>query len=193
MLKQLANIWNNANRQSSNRGIEHFLADSIDLFERGHFQAASKRFSEIIEIYPDHPLAHLMLGRSYVELKQFDKAIESFKNHLKIVPNSVEAMIYLGLAFYECDELALAQEKFEDALRIRSTSLLAKENLIITKIYSNNLNEALTDLLELHASYSQDRYIIELIILTLGRLGKWEAAKQYINHSLHSSRTVALV
>jgi tetratricopeptide (TPR) repeat protein len=164
----------------SKNEVEHFLLDAIVSFEDSDFQVAVQRFELIVKAYPDHPLAHLMLGRAYIELKRYEKAIMALYSHLRIVPNSVEAMIYLGLAYYECNELKIAMEKYQEALLLRSGSLLARENLIITKISAGRLDEALDDLIEIRKEKPDDQDVIELMVLVLGRLGKWEAAKQFI-------------
>jgi tetratricopeptide (TPR) repeat protein len=163
--------------------LEHFLVDAIEAFESHNYDEAIRRFRLLIEAHPDHPIAHLMLGRSLVELKRYQPAIEEFYKHLKVTPNSVEAMICLGLAYYECNEFALAQSRFEEAMKLRDSSI-ARENLIITKISAGRLDDALNDLIALNKENPDDKNTIELLILTLGRMGKWEAAKQYIYHNL---------
>lgn len=189
MLKNIFGNRGKQNTKSDNLELEKFLIDAIDLFENGDFEQATERFTIISHMYPEHPLAHLMLGRALIELKQFEKAITALRQHLKLFPSSIEAMIYLGLAYYECGENELAKERFEEALSIKTSSLLAYENLIILKIESNKLDEALSDLIELQKSHPNDRNIAELLILTLGKQGKWEAAKQHIHHSILAQTT----
>ena len=161
--------------------VGEYLVDSIYLFENGDYTAAGKQFQQITQAFPEHPLAHLMLGRTLIELKEYKAAIDSLSKHMQIVPNSVEAMIYLGLAYYECDETELAEEKFEQAMQFRENSMLARENLAITRIRSGELEEALDDLIALHEVEPSDTGIVELLVLTLGRLGRWQAAKQYVH------------
>jgi tetratricopeptide (TPR) repeat protein len=189
----MKNIFKNGkmgdSRKGSNRDLEDYLVDAIELFENGEYNDAGERFGTIAKLYPDHPLAHLMLARCCIELNEFERAITSLHNHLRIVPNSLEARIYLGLAYYECKAPDLAMEKFEEALAIKGNSMLAWENLIITKISSGKLDEALNDLTSLKEKNPNDRNIVELIVLTLGRLGKWEAAKQYV-HSMDKPVTI---
>jgi Flp pilus assembly protein TadD len=167
-----------------------FLIDAIDAFENRNYEEAIRRFNLLNEAYPDHPLTHLMLGRCLIELKRYEAAISEFYMHLKVVPNSVEATIYLGLAYYECDELALAQARFEEAMKLRASSYLAKENLIITKIAAGRFDDALTDLLALNKENPSDKSVVELLVLTLGKMGKWEAAKQYIHNNLGGAEVV---
>ena len=162
--------------------VEHFLLDAIEALESKDYEEAVKRFSLLAEAYPDHPLARLMLGRSHLEMKHFPQAIEEFYKYLNVVPNSVEAMIYLGLAYFECNEFALAQARFEEAVKLRASSL-AWENLLITKISAGRLDDALNDLIALNKDNPADKDVLELLVLTLGKMGKWEAAKQYIHHN----------
>jgi Flp pilus assembly protein TadD len=166
------------------RGIEHLLVDAIEAFEDGNYGAAADSFELIIALYPDHPLGHLMLGRVYIELKNYDRAMSALFEHLKIVPKSVEAMIYLGLAYYQCNELKLAEARFEEAMKLRAESFLARENLVITKIAEGHLEGALDDLVKLSEERPEDQNIVELLVLTFGRLGKWETAKQYIHNKM---------
>lgn len=170
-----------------------FLIDAIDAFENRNYEEAIRRFNLLGEAYPNHPLAHLMLGRCFIELKRFESAINEFYKHLKVVPNSVEAMIYLGLAYYECGELALAQARFEEAMKLRVSSYLARENLVITKIASGQLEDALNDLLAMNKEDPADKNVVELLVLTFGKMGKWEAAKQYIQHNLGGPEVPATV
>jgi tetratricopeptide (TPR) repeat protein len=182
VIKNIFRIPQKQPAKQDKRNIENFLIDAIEAFENGNLPDAVERFNLIIKAYPDHPLAHLMVARCYIEGKKFEKAIDALYGHLKVVPNSVEAMVYLGLAYYECGELALAQSRFEEAMKLKQNSTLARENLVITKISAGHLDEALNELIALHDEQPQDQNVVELLVLTLGRLGKWEAAKQYIHH-----------
>jgi tetratricopeptide (TPR) repeat protein len=160
---------------------EHYFMDAIGALEEGKFLDAAQRFEMLAKLVPDHPLARLMLGRSYVELLEFEKAVTTLHEHLNIDPNSVEARIYLGLAYAECGQPDLAEEMFKEALAIKSNSMLAMEDLIIVKISSGRLDEALEELVRLNKEHPKDRNIIELIVLVLGQQGAWQAASQYVH------------
>jgi Flp pilus assembly protein TadD len=159
--------------------IEDFLSDAIDHFENGNFGEAADHFNLIAQSYPEHPLANLMLGRAYIELKKYGDAIEALFRHLKIDPNSVEALINLGLIYYECGDLDRAKERFEQALDLRKISIMVRENLAITKVASGELEYALDNLVSLHEEKPDDQNITELLVLTLGKLGRWETAMRY--------------
>jgi tetratricopeptide (TPR) repeat protein len=173
-------------KPTDKKGLEHYLVDALLHFESGEYVEASRLFRLIVRAYPEHPLAHLMLARTHIELGEWKKAIEALFKHLKIVPNSVEALIYLGLSYYEIGKLSLAEERFEQALQIRGESVLARENLAVTRLSAGELDRALDDLVSLHEEKPNDAAITELLIVTLGRLGSWEAARQYV-HSMESA------
>jgi tetratricopeptide (TPR) repeat protein len=170
-------------------GIEHFLVDAIEAFEKHDYAEAIRKCQLITQAYPEHSLCYLLLGRAYIKEKEYERALEALHKHLAVVPKSVEAMIYLGLAYYESNDLSHAQARFEEAMKLRAESLFARESLVITKIAAGRLEDALDDLILLQKEHPRDRTISELLILTLGRLGKWEDAKQ---HSLHMSGSQTL-
>jgi tetratricopeptide (TPR) repeat protein len=163
------------------RTVENYLVDAIYAFENREFEKAVKEFRVITKAFPEHPLAHLMLGRSLIELRDYEGATDALFKHLRIVPESIEGMIYLGLTYYECGQLESAKERFEQAMQLKKDSLMLRENLAITRIAAGELDEALDELVALHDDRPGDTNVVELIILTLGRLGKWEAAKQYVH------------
>jgi len=167
-------------KKSDQRGIEHYLVDAIESFESGRFSEAAHHFEAIATVVPEHPIANLMLGRSLIELGSYEKAINALFRHLKVVPDSVEALIYLGLTYYECGEHEQAVERYEQALQLREKSVLIRENLAITRMSAGELDIAIDELVALHEDKPEDPSITELLVLALGRLGRWEAAKHYV-------------
>jgi len=167
--------------EPGSRSLEYYLVDAIFAFENEEYKLAAKQFGLIAEAFPEHPLANLMLGRSLLELGEYEHALSALFNHINVVPGSVEGLIYLGIAYYECGEMERAEERFEQALQLRSESIMVMENLAITHISAGNLEEALNELVGLHEQARNDPGIVELIVLTLGKLGRWEAAAQYVH------------
>jgi tetratricopeptide (TPR) repeat protein len=163
---------------------EHLLVDGIDAFENGNFKAAAEAFIAIANTKPNHPLAHLLLARSFIQLREYARAVEALLNHLDVDPNSVEGYIYLGLVYYDLNESRKSQEAFEKALRLKSDSLLARENLAIARIKAGELDEAVDELTALHEERPGDKAITELLILALGQLGHWDTAKRYAAYSV---------
>ena len=169
--------------------LEVYLTDAIETFENGNYEDAVGQFAMITKAFPDHPLAHLMYGRALIELGEFELAIEALFEHLKLVPDSVEALIYLGLTYYECGKVDRAVERYEQALKLKKNSVLIRENLAITLLSAGELGDALDELVVLHEESPDDTEITELLIIALGRLGRWEAAKQYV-HEMESGDLV---
>lgn len=159
--------------------IETYLVDAIDAFENKNYDEAIQMFSAIAKVDPRHPLAHLMLGRAFIEICDYTRAIETLFKHLMAVPGSIEGIIYLGFAYYACGENDRAAERFEQAMGLRSDNILIRENLAIAKISSGDYESAFNELSKLHNKNPIDKNIIELMVLTLGKLGRWETAKKY--------------
>jgi len=174
------------------RTVENYLVDAIYAFENREYEKAGGEFRIITRAFPEHPLAHLMLGRSLIELGEFEKATDALFKHLRIVPESIEGLIYLGLTYYECGKLESARERFEQAMELKKDSLMVRENLAITRMAAGELDKALDELISLHDDRPGDTNLVELIILTLGRLGKWEAAKQYVHRMREASLTLEM-
>ena len=174
-------IWSifKRNQKEEGQGIEVYLLDAFESFENGNYEEASQRFGVISGAFPEHPIAHLMLGRCYVELNVYSQAIMAFLQHLRIYPDSTEALIYLGLTYYECGEYQRAEERFEEALALGRDSELIRENLAVVRLEAGEIEAAIDDLVALHNKHPNDKQILETLILAFGRGGKWDAAKQY--------------
>ena len=185
-------MFNIFNKKKVKKGVEHYLIEAFEAFESGDYPKAAKGFGMISQVVPEHPIANLMLGRAMIEMGKFEQAINALFRHLKTYPESVEALIYLGLTYYECGELEQAMERYEQALQLKADSVLVRENMAITNLSSGDLKGALDDLIELHEDNPNDASITELLVLALGRQGKWDAAKQYAHRLKNASIVMGL-
>ncbi len=59
---------------------------AMGLFNQGKYEEAAPLFSKAIEADPKHGKAHLYLGRSYVNLKQWQKALPPLRTAYRIAP-----------------------------------------------------------------------------------------------------------
>ncbi len=159
--------------------MERYLTDALEAFENGDYSEAVRFFEEIHKEFPRHPLAMIMLARVALELRDYDRALENLFDHLDHDPESVEALIYVGLTHHQRGELDLAEKYFMKALELRHLSELIRENLAVTRMQAGKFKEAIEDLVEMHEAQPNDLKVLELLILALGRGGKWETAKQY--------------
>ena len=158
-----------------------FLFEAIGEFEDGRFDVAAKKFLTFTNVVPKHPIAHILLARSYMGLGFYEKAVEALFNHLRLVDaNSSEANIYLGVVYFELGEPELAKERFEQAMISGRSSLMVRENLALAKYESGQYEEALADLYKLKEESPDDPAIEALLLRTLGKLGRWESAKFHL-------------
>jgi Flp pilus assembly protein TadD len=175
----LARFINENTHRRKDRNLALELVDAFDHFENGRLEEAAEGFGHILGADTEHPIAHLMFGRVLVEMKEYEFALKALQRHLELVPDCVEALIYMGLACYELERFDGAVEFFERAHELKKDSVMATENLAIAQMAINDLSDALDELLELHEEEPLDTEIIELIVLTLGKQGQWDAAKQW--------------
>ncbi len=164
------------------KALESYLMDAIDAFENRDFITALKLFTVLTSAYPDHALGNLLLGRTYIELKRYEDGINYLFKHLKIQPKSIEALIYMGLTYYECGELDQAEERFKEALAIKDNNKLVLENLALTQFAAGKLEDAAADLIKLHNEDPDNQDVSQMLVLVLGRMGKWELAKGYADN-----------
>jgi len=166
-------------RKKKRYSIEHFLMEAIFEFENGEFRDSIEHFRMLLRLDPGNPLANLFLARCHIESKDYGMAIVYLLDHLNIIHDSVEALILLGLCYFECGETKLAEERFEQALKLKKDVALIKENLAIVEIADGKYEAALNRLVGIHWENPKNRDILEMIVLTLGKLGRWEEAKNY--------------
>jgi tetratricopeptide (TPR) repeat protein len=75
----------------------HLIAGRL-LGRLGRHRSAARQFELAIALSPQHLRAHLWLGWSFFQLKQYDKAIFAFEQALQIAPDSAYAHAYGGLS-----------------------------------------------------------------------------------------------
>jgi len=69
-----------------------------DYIHRGDYKTALKQLEYTLKLKEDFAIAHLELGRVYLELKQFTASVESFEKSFELNPNLSRA------AYYEASE-----------------------------------------------------------------------------------------
>ena len=73
---------------------EDMYKDAFEIFQKGRYEDAIKRFSAFIESYGTTPLvsnAYYWIGESYMNLKNYDKAILYFQETIDKYPKSEKA------------------------------------------------------------------------------------------------------
>lgn len=81
-------------QQASDVKYEDVYKDAFEIFQKGRYEEAIKRFSSFIESYGTTPLvsnAYYWIGESYMNLKNYDKAILYFQETIDKYPKSEKA------------------------------------------------------------------------------------------------------
>jgi len=67
----------------------------IDYYS-GHYADAEKQLQARVEMSPSFPLAHLWLGRTYQEQRQYDAAVAEYTATANVLVNWLVAMAAIG-------------------------------------------------------------------------------------------------
>jgi len=115
------------------------LLDSAkDRFEAGQYQESVRILEDVLKGLPNDAAVHHWLGRSYFELRNWDRAIESAQRATTLDARNAEAFYWLGKAYSEkADEersLSLgkkAGKAFKQAVELDPKHIRARRNLIV--------------------------------------------------------------
>ncbi len=88
---------------------EESLKQAVATFDKKDYQAAYKEFSKLFDIEPQNDVVNFYLGRSALELKQYEEAIGAFERVLIIKPGFSRARIELARAYFEAGNLQEAE------------------------------------------------------------------------------------
>lgn len=115
--------------------FDKLLNEGALLLSKGYVPAALQAFDEAIKINPNDPRGYVVLGETYIRLKQLDPAIETFKRILAFSPENPEAYYLIGMAHglkgerdvaaqYAQKSMQLAQNQKNEEMFIRSAAML---------------------------------------------------------------------
>lgn len=93
-----------------------FLHEADDLSRRGDFEAAEKKFIEIVGLEPHRTATYRALGELYLRFGQFVHAEQSFRHALRLSPEDAEARADLAQLFRTQGKLTVAREEAEFAV-----------------------------------------------------------------------------
>lgn len=82
------------------------------------FKKAEKEFKAALDLDSNILDVHLLLGKTYLMLGQYNKAVDQFENALKVNPKSFSVFEGLGMAKMMTGDLDGAQKDFETVLKI---------------------------------------------------------------------------
>ncbi len=90
---------------NAKKSIQH----AQDFIHRGKYQDALKQLNHTLKIKEDFAIAHLELGRVYLELKQYGLSVTSFQRSFELNPNLSRA------AYYEASEASFQSGEINQA------------------------------------------------------------------------------
>ena len=85
-----------------------------------------------LELKPDHPEAHKLLGLNYVLLDRLELGEAEMLKAAEILPESPEIRYYIGRIYYLRGTYPLAQKEFEKTIELDRGYLRAYDNLGLT-------------------------------------------------------------
>jgi len=113
------------------------------LIHAGSWQEAKELLTPLIGEEPHIRALHLM-GRCYMQAKDFDSAIGLLSRAKLINPNNIERLIELGDALLGNDQAAEAASNYQEALALDHVSIQAKSGLGTALMMNDDVNAALS-------------------------------------------------
>ena len=123
--------------------IKHINDDDPDFYtitakelnEQKQYDAAIKRCTTILSLYPNNATAYFQRGRAYTFNKQYQQAIADFNKAIQIDPNFAYAYNNRGIAYRNLNQYQQAIDDFNKAIQIDPNYTNAYNNRGIA--YSN--------------------------------------------------------
>lgn len=75
---------------------DRLLAEGIDHFRRGNYEAAVESFREVLENDPENSQAYLSIGSTYLRMNRLAEAARSFRRVISVHPDNATAHVGLG-------------------------------------------------------------------------------------------------
>lgn len=94
-------------------------AAGFEAFQAGRYQRAVELLEPLAVEHPDFPSVLLLLGRSHLELAQWEQAAAAYRRTLELEPDHALAHLDLGVALVEMGDLDAAAPHLEAALELR--------------------------------------------------------------------------
>ena len=99
-------------------------------YQQGRFADAASQFRRVVELLPDHALAHTSLGTALLNLGQEPDAEAEFKKSLALAPD-YPALANLGVMYYRQKRFAESATMTEKALSLNDKDYRLWNNLAI--------------------------------------------------------------
>ena len=110
-------------------GQRQALAQADALARQGRGPEAVALLEETVRRHPDSGQAWLLLGQTWVRLKEPGRAEQALSRAVQVAPETVEAWFQLGVARFFLGKVRSAADAFREAIRLKPDHALAHFNL----------------------------------------------------------------
>ena len=128
-----------------NLTVDQILNQAISAHQEGKLEEAEKKYKEIINLQPNHAVAHVNLGTLLQRLGKFEEAGVSFKKAIKIRPDFAEAHFNLGNMLNILGKLNESEESYKKAIKFKTNFVEAYCTLATTMEELGRTDEALAN------------------------------------------------
>jgi predicted Zn-dependent protease len=112
-------------RKVSPRRADVCVQLAILEIKAGRPQKAAKLANEAHSLGGDTPLAHLVLGRAFLDMKRYRDAIPEFETASRMDPDNAQAHLYLARAFRHKGLEEKAKKEQSEFTRLKTSKSLA--------------------------------------------------------------------
>ena len=113
----------------SGRKVHALLAQGMGHHKEGRFNQAESLYQQALQIVPDHPEAHHLLGLAAYHLGDFEKAMTLLLQAIAYAPRNGIYHYNLGIVWQKLGRIQEAKEAFQKAVTLNSNHAEAWSSL----------------------------------------------------------------
>ncbi|GEM_PF-5739352 len=155
--------------------LDELTAAAEEAIQKGNLSVAADRWTDLLDLVPDHAGAYIGRGRCYLELGDYAAAMSDFQKAEDLDKDDVEPVVAMGDLYFARKEYQRAIECFDHALERQPGHAMARCRRGISHYQRKNYRQAFLDL---QRAYNLDpnipniRKYVQMAIKKLEREGK---------------------
>jgi tetratricopeptide (TPR) repeat protein len=102
---------------------------AVVLHRAGRLSEAERNLKEALLIKSGYSDTYFLLGRVYLDKKEYRKAIEQFRKTIRLDPRFADAYYGMGLAYENLKDYKMAKDLYREAIKVEPNFTKAKEAL----------------------------------------------------------------
>lgn len=170
-------MWKNSFEKVRKVSVILFLSIVISIlsvltYQRSNvWQDSETLWLNVLENYPDVPIAHSNLGNIYADKGLLGAAVNKYREALRLNPRLFEARYNLGVTYHEMGFIDNAIVEYRKALKLNPSKTEVRNNLGIVLGQKGKYFEAISEFKKVLRIYPNDtkaRYYLILAYLSLG-------------------------